>query len=105
MAVLNSISGKTKRPSPQNMNARLDGGAADSSMVRTKGIMYGQNERAKVPKAHKKITVTMRKGTSSQRYCTLNASKTVAIAPIMGNTNKYGRSTHISITSRCSASE
>jgi hypothetical protein len=50
------------------MNARLDGGAADSSMVRTKGIMYGQNERAKVPKAHKKITVTMRKGTSSQRY-------------------------------------
>ena len=62
-----------------------------TSMVRTKGIMYGQNERAKVPKAHKKITVTMRKGTSSQRYCTLNASKTVAIAPIMGNTNKYGR--------------
>ena len=27
--------------------------------------MFGQNERAKVPKAHKKITVTMRKGTSS----------------------------------------
>jgi hypothetical protein len=30
--------------------------------------MYDQKERPEVPKAHKKITVTARNGTSSQRY-------------------------------------
>src|SRR5258707_15514608 len=51
-----------KRPSPQNMNARLEYGAAASSMVRTKGIMYGQNETASVPNADRKIDMNHRKG-------------------------------------------
>src|ERR1700719_2669577 len=38
---------KDKKTSPQDMRARLDCSAAASSMVRTKGTMYGQNERAR----------------------------------------------------------
>jgi len=80
------------------MNARLECGAAASSMVRTKGIMYGQNETARVPKADKKINMTIGKGSSSRRYRTLAASTTAASAPITGKTNKYGRSNHLPIT-------
>src|ERR1700730_10688907 len=73
-----------KRPSPQNMNARLEYGAAASSMVRTKGIMYGQNETASVPNADRKIDMTIGKGSSSRRYRTLIASTMAASAPITG---------------------
>jgi hypothetical protein len=37
-----SMSGKTNRPSPQNMKARLERGAAASSMVIVNGILCGQ---------------------------------------------------------------
>ena len=48
-----------KIPSPQNMKARLEWGAAASSMVMAKGIMYGQKEMASVPKAAAKMRATM----------------------------------------------
>lgn len=83
---------------PQNMNARLDCGAAASSMVRTKGIMYGQNEMARAPKADAKINMTIGKGSSSRRNLTLTASTSAASAPKTGKTNKYGRSVHLPIT-------
>jgi hypothetical protein len=43
----------------QNMKARLECGAAASSMVTAPGIMYGQNEIASVPNADAKVSATM----------------------------------------------
>ena len=56
---VDSISGKMNRPSPQNMKARLEWGAAASSMVMTNGIMYGQKEIARVPNADMKMRTTI----------------------------------------------
>src|SRR6476469_501141 len=67
------MSGKTKRPSPQNMNARLDGVDAASVMVSTNGIMYGQKEIARVPNAAKKMKTIIGNSNSSRRYLTLTA--------------------------------
>jgi len=53
------MSGKTIRPHPQNMNTRLDCGAAAFVDVMTEGIMYGQKDSARVPKAEMKISATM----------------------------------------------
>jgi bd-type cytochrome oxidase subunit I len=50
LTVLETLHLATGRPA-QNMNARLECGAAASSIVTENGIMYGQNERASVPKA------------------------------------------------------
>jgi hypothetical protein len=41
------------------MKARLECGAAASSMVIVNGIMYGQKEIARVPKAAAKMSTTM----------------------------------------------
>jgi len=46
-------------PAPQNINARLEWGAAASSIVIENGIIYGQNEIANVPNAATKISATM----------------------------------------------
>ena len=54
--------GQDKKAAPQNINRRLDGGAAASSMVTAKGIMNGQNETASVPNADRKISAAMRNG-------------------------------------------
>jgi hypothetical protein len=47
------------KPAPQNMKARLEWGAAASSMVMAPGIMSGQDEIAKVPNATTKMRATM----------------------------------------------
>src|ERR1700742_2329887 len=91
----------TKRPAPQKMKLRLAGGAAACSTVSAKGIMYGQNEPANVPKAARKIKAENLKGAQSSRRCAPFRRQIEDIAPISGKTRRYGRSNQRVIRLRC----
>src|ERR1700746_2414301 len=87
------------------MKFRLDGGDAACSTVSAKGIMYGQNETAKVPKAARKIKAENLKGAQSSRRCTPFRRQIEDAAPISGKTRRYGRSNQRFIRLRCMAKE
>src|ERR1700677_4450212 len=93
----------TKRPAPQNMKFRLAAGDAACSTVSAKGIMYGQNEPAKVPNAARKIKAENLKGAQSSRRCTPLRRLIEDTAPISGKTRRYGRSSQWVIKLRCMA--
>src|ERR1700682_1404707 len=98
-----SVSGMTKRPAPQNMKFRLAGGDAACSAGGAKGILYGQNESARVPKAARKIKAENLKGAQSSRRCTPFRRQIEDMAPISGKTRRYGRSNQRVIRSKCMA--
>lgn len=54
------MSGKTNRPAPQNLKAKLACGAAASFIAIENGIMSGQNENASVPNTVRKISPAIR---------------------------------------------
>ena len=56
IAVQSRMSGKTKKPSPQNIKARLEYGATESSIVIVNGSVYTQNEIASMPNATAKMS-------------------------------------------------
>src|ERR1700746_447044 len=83
------------------MKFRLDGGDATCSAGSAKGIMYGQNETAKVPKAARKIKAENLKGAQSSRRCTPFSKQIEDVAPISGKMRRYGRSNQRFIRLRC----
>src|SRR4051794_27067793 len=95
------VSGITKRPAPQKMKFRLAGGDAACSTVSANGIMNGQNEQAKVPKAARKISDENLNGAKSFRRCALFSKQTEDIAPTSGKIRRYGRSNQRLIKLRC----
>src|SRR3954447_22184494 len=99
-----SVTGMTKRPAPQKMKFKLAGGDAACSTVSENGIMNGQKEQAKVPKAAMKISAENRNGAESFRRFALLSKQTADIAPIRGKIRRYGRSNQRLIKLRCIAS-
>src|ERR1700755_2830655 len=87
-----SVIGIKKRPAPQKMKFRLSGGDAACSTVSENGIMNGQKEQARVPKAAMKISAENLNGAESLCRCALLSKQTADIAPISGKIRRYGRS-------------
>jgi len=98
------MSGKTTNP-PQDMNARLEWGAAASlTVMNERNHVRPEGERQRAECGHEDQCDTCKNGQRSLWRLMLAPSAIVAIAPIAGKANRYGRSIHRSMIGRRSAS-